>query len=495
MIVAIPEPQGTAVFLVAIGALVATGVASSRASARLGLPLALLFLAIGMIAGAEGIGGIGFADYHLTYRLGTAALVFILFDGGMQTPVGGVRSVAAPATVLATVGVVGTAALTALAAHFLGYDWPLSLLIGSIVSSTDAAAVFSVLSATGTQLKRRLGLTLEVESGFNDPMAVILTTALTANALLPGSLPVRAIVGDVAVELVVGLAVGFGIGALGREVIARLRLPAPGLYPVFTLALACLAYGASTLVHGSGFLAVYIAGMALGREPLAYAANLRRVHDSMAWLAQVSMFLMLGLLVNPSHLIGVAPIGLALALSIALVGRPIIVALCLAPFRYPSREVLYIGIVGLRGAVPIVLATIPVMAGVKGSRELFDVVFFVSVVGAIIPGAIVPWITRALRLESSAPPKPANTIEIEGASTNSVALRSYYVSPTLAIAGAAIREIPFPDGTALSVIERDGELIAPRGDMQLQAGDHVFVLSSPEDQPYIELLFGRSETR
>jgi cell volume regulation protein A len=489
------EPHATAIVLVAIGALLATGVASSRASARLGVPLALLFLLIGILAGSEGIAHIAFEDYHLTYRLGTAALVLILFDGGFQTPASGVRQVAAPAVLLATVGVLGTAAVTAVAAHLFGFSWPLALLVGAIVSSTDAAAVFSVLSASGTQLKRRLGLTLEVESGFNDPMAVILTTALTANVLAPDTLSAWGLAREVVIEMAIGGAVGLAVGVLGRAAVNRLKLPASGLYPAFTLALACLAYGLPTLVHGSGFLAVYVAGVALGNGRLAHAANLKRVHEAMGWLAQVGMFLMLGLLVFPSHLLSVAPVGLAIALTIALIARPAVVAICLAPFRYSVREIAYVGFVGLRGAVPIVLATIPVMARIPGARDLFDVVFFIAVFGALLPGAIVPWITRVLELESRAAPKPENTIEVSTGSGGPAGaeLFSYYVDRTLAVAGVALKDIPFPDGTAVSVIERGGELMAPRGDMTLDPGDHVFVLARQEDRPFIELLFGRAE--
>jgi cell volume regulation protein A len=489
----VTEPHATAVILVAVGALLAMGVASSRASARLGVPLALLFLAIGIVAGSDGLGGIAFDDYHLTYQLGSVALALILFDGGLRTPLAGVRAVAAPAVTLATLGVAGTAALTGVAAHLFGFPWPFAFLVGAIVSSTDAAAVFSVLSATGTQLKRRVGLLLEVESGFNDPMAVILTTTLVANALVPGSLSGWSLVGEVALEMSVGGIVGFALGTAGRWSVKRLKLPANGLYPAFSLAIALLAFGLPTLLHGSGFLGVYVAGLAFGREPLAHGPNLRRVHDSMAWLAQVSMFLMLGLLVFPSRVATVAPVGLALALVIVLIARPVVVALCLAPFRYPAREILYVGLVGLRGAVPIVLATIPVMNGVSGGRQLFDVVFFVTVVGALIPGTIVPWITRTLGLESTAPPRPANVIEIDAPTTGGMELRSYYIEANVAVAGSDVRDIPCPPGSAVSVIERDGKLMAPHGNTRLQPGDHVFVLASQSDQPFIELLFGRAE--
>lgn len=486
------EPTATAIALLAIGLLLAISVASSRASARLGLPLSLVFIGIGMLAGSEGLGGIGFENYHLSYRLGILALVLILFDGGLQTPVRGVRLVAFPALVLATIGVAVTATITAVAAHVFGIAWPVALLLGAIVSSTDAAAVFSTLAASGTQLRRRIGMTLEVESGFNDPMAVLLTTALTANLARPGSVTPAKVAIDVVVELAIGGALGFLIGRGGRALIGRLHLPASGLYPAFTLALACIAYGLPTLVHGSGFLAVYVAGLALGNGPLAHGANLRRVHDATGWLAQVAMFLVLGLLIFPSHLVRVAPAGIGVALAIALVARPAAAGLCLLPFKYSWRETVYVGLVGLRGAVPIVLATIPVMAGVDPSRELFDLVFFVAVLGAILPGAAVPYITRLLGLEARERPQAATTIDID-TTASGVELRSYYVDPTLAVAGETLRDIPFPQGAAVTVVERALHLIAPNGDLRLQEGDHVFVLARREDRPLIELLFGLAE--
>jgi cell volume regulation protein A len=485
------EPFVTAGILVAFGVLLVIGVASSRASARFGVPLALVFLLVGVLAGSEGIGGIAFENYHLTYQLGIAALVLILFDGGLHTPMRGVRLVAAPAVVLATFGVAGTAALTAIASRLFGFDWPVALLIGAIVSSTDAAAVFSVLSASGTQLRRRIGLTLEVESGFNDPMAVILTTALTANAARPGSVSPWGVTGEVLLELAVGALVGYGVGRAGRFSIGRLRLPATGLYPAYTLGLAAIAYGLPTFIHGSGFLSVYVAGLTVGNGPLVHAANLRRVHDAVGWLAQVSMFLILGVLVIPSRLLAVAPVGLAIALTIALVTRPIVVALCLMPFRYRWREVLYIGLVGLRGAVPIVLATIPVMAGVPGATNLFNVVFFVAAMGAVLPGAVVPWVTRTLGLEANGPPKPRTTIDIDiDSGGGSIELHSYFVNAHVAVAGSTLSEIPFPEGASVTVVERKSELIPPNGALRIEPGDHVFVLSRREDRPFIDLLFG-----
>lgn len=407
------EPIGSAIILAAFGLLLTIAVSLSRASARLGLPLALGFLLIGWLAGSEGIGGIPFEDYHLTYQIGTTALVLILFDGGLNTPTAAVRHAMGPAALLATLGVGLTALITAGAAHLFGMSWPISFLLGAIVASTDAAAVFSVLAASGTHLKRRVAHLLEVESGLNDPMAVILTTALTTNLLRPGSETFLSIVTEVVIELAIGGAVGWAIGQLARWRIGKIRLPAPGLYPAFTLGIACLAYGVTTLIHGSGFLAVYVAAVVLGNGELPYATGVRRVHDGLGWLSQVVMFLLLGMLAFPSRLMPVIGLGFAVALVLVFVARPIAVAICLAPFGYSRSETMYVGWVGLRGAVPIVLATIPVMQGAPGSRVLFDVVFFIILVGSLLPGATVPWVTRKLRLQSSGA-APTTIIAMEG---------------------------------------------------------------------------------
>src|SRR3954470_10311690 len=371
------EPEATALLLATCGLLLGVSVIFSRASQRTGVPIALLFLAVGMLAGSEGLGHIAFDDYRFAYRVGTVALVFILFDGGLNTPLRAVRRAAAPAGVLATIGVIATALLLAGGAHVLGLDWPEALLIGAVVSSTDAAAVFAVLRGSGLQLKRRVGVTLEVESGINDPVAVILTTVLTQNLLTPGWAGGFRIPAEIAVQLVMGAAVGVAAGYGGRHLLGRLTLLSGGLYPVMTLSLCLLALGVATLVHGSGFLAVYLAGLLLGNGPLPYRTGLLRVHDALAWLSQVGMFLVLGLLVYPSRLLEVAWLGLGIALLLAIVVRPVVVAVCLTPFRYPSREVLYIGWVGLRGAVPIVLATYPVLVGAPGAERLFDLIFII----------------------------------------------------------------------------------------------------------------------
>ncbi|MEO5817609.1 MAG: potassium/proton antiporter [Gemmatimonadaceae bacterium] len=487
------EPIATAVLLTAFGVLLAASVGLSRASAKLGLPVALLFLIVGVVAGRQGIGHIPFDDYHFAFRLGTTALALILFDGGLNTSVSHARTVLFPAAVLATLGVVATAGLVAVAAHYIGVAWPMALLLGAIVSSTDAAAVFSVLSATGTRLRQRVGLTLEVESGLNDPMAVILTTALTAGLVGGHALSPLGIAREVAIEMAVGAVMGVAVAYGGRWLILRIRLPAAGLYPAFTLAIACLSYGVTTLVHGSGFLAVYITGVILGSGALPHAVGIKRVHDALGWLSQVLMFLLLGLLVYPSRVWTVASVGFTLALFLTIVARPLVIMVLLSPFRYRWRESAYVGWVGLRGAVPIVLATIPVMANVPGAREIFDIVFFIVVVGALVPGSIVPWLTRLLKVESASPPPPKASIQVDARAPQGDELRAYFISPEVAVAGALLSEIPFPHGAAVSMLERAGSLIAPSGSTRIEPGDYVYVIAPPDNRGEVELLFGHAE--
>jgi cell volume regulation protein A len=452
-----------------------------------------VFLVIGMLAGSEGIGRIPFDDYAFAFRIGAAALVLILFDAGLNTPLTVFTSALRPAAVLATAGVAGTAALVAVGARFLGMDWPAAWLLGAVVSSTDAAAVFSVLRSSGIQLKLRVGATLEVESGLNDPMAVLLTTVLTENLLHPATHGWLNAALDIGWELAIGAGAGYLAGAGGAWLMSRIRLPAGGLYPVVTLSLALFTFGATTAIGASGFLAVYVASVYLGRGQLPYRASLLRVHDAVAWLAQIAMFLMLGLLVFPSRLIEVAPIGLALALFLAVVARPVVVAACLLPFRYRSREVGYIGWVGLRGAVPIILATFPVLAGAPGGERLFTLVFFIVVVNAIVPGATVAWVTRKLHLESDEPPAPAAVLEIESRQPLEGALLSYYVDEALAVTGVPLADLPFPEGAAVTMIVRGHTLIAPKGTTVLEPGDHVYIVAGTADLALIHLMFGRAE--
>ncbi|MDQ3996943.1 MAG: potassium/proton antiporter [Gemmatimonadota bacterium] len=487
------EPLATALLLLVFGALLGVSALFTRASDRIGLPVVMVFLIIGVLAGVEGVGGIEFRDYGFAFRVGTIALALILFDGGLNTPLTALRKAAKPASVLASVGVAGTAGLVGWAAHVAGMPLREALLLGAVVSSTDAAAIFSVLRGSGINLKWRVGTTLEVESGLNDPLAVILTTLLTRNLVAPIPLLDWHLPASIVAEIAVGLAVGVGVGRGGGELLRRVRLPSAGLYPVFTLSLALVSFGAATLLHGSGFLAVYVAGVALGSGHLPYHTSLTRVHDAVAWLSQIAMFLLLGLLVVPSRLAAVAPLGLGLALFLVLVARPVVVAACLAPFAYTARDIVFVGWAGLRGAVPIVLATYPVLAGAPGARHIFDVVFFIVVVSAVLQGGTIRWVTQRLGLESTEGPRPHAVLEIESAQPLRGELLSFYVDPALGVEGESVGDLPFPPGSAATLIVRGQELIAPRGNTVLQAGDHVYVLTPPGERPFVELMFGRPE--
>jgi potassium/hydrogen antiporter len=487
------EPNATALLLVGLGALMCVSALFSRASGRFGVPVALVFLLIGILAGSEGLGHIPFEDYGLAFRLGTVALVLILFDGGLNTPLGPVKEVLKPAVVLATVGVAGTAGALAVGAHFLfGIGWPHALLLGAVVSSTDAAAVFSVLRGSGLHLQKRVGVTLEVESGINDPMAVILTLAMT-QSILSGTPLGWGLLGEVLVQLVVGGVLGIALGYAWRQVLNRVRLAAAGLYPVVTLGLAFVAFGLPTLLHGSGFLAVYAAAVVAGNGPLPHRVGLVRVHDALAWFSQIVMFLLLGLLVFPSRLLSVGWEGLGLGLLLAFVARPLVVTLCLLPFRYPWREVVYMSWVGLRGAVPIILATFPVLAGVPNADYVFNVVFFIVVVSALVPGGTVRYVTRWLSLESKTPPPPQAVLEISSMQQLNGEMASFFISAASAVAHTAVMDVPFPAGSHLMLIVRGRELVAPRGDVQLLPGDHVYVFYRSEDEGLVKLLFGGLE--
>lgn len=487
------EPLATALLFTTFAALVGIGVFFSRAFERFGIPVALLFLVIGMLAGSDGVGGIAFSDYGFAFRIGVTALILILFDGGLNTPLSAVQRVWAPAAVLATFGVAAVAAITAFGAKLLGFDWPQAMLLGAIVSSTDAAAVFVALRNTGIGLRRRVGSTLEVESGLNDPMAVILTIGLTSVLVRGEELNIGAVLLKVIRELVIGGLVGFALGRIARKTLLWLRLRSLGLYPVVTFSIAFLSFGLATLLTGSGFLAVYITGVVMGNGAMPYRTGVFRTHDAMAWLAQVVMFLVFGLLVFPRQLPDVATIGLLLAFVLVFIARPVAAIACLAPFGFSLKESTYIGWMGLRGAVPIVLAIYPVLAGAPGAHQIFNVVFFIVVLNAILPGSTVAAATRFFGMEVDEPPKPHAMLELESMTPLRGELMTFYVDEALAVANAPLGDLPFPDGAAAALIIRGDEMIPPKGSTVLLPGDHIYVFAKPEDKHFILLMFGRPE--
>jgi cell volume regulation protein A len=486
------EPHATAILLVVFGALVAFSVLFSRTIDRLGIPIVLLFIVLGMVGGSEGLGGLEFSNYGLAVRLGTIALVLILFDGGLNTSVSAVRSALVPASILATAGVVLTASLLAVAARLLGMDWGKAMLLGAVVSSTDAAAVLAVLRGGRLQLKHRIGRIIELESCVNDPMAVILTLVLI-ELLAAADTSWTSLALSVPLQLAVGTGIGIIFGWLGRQLLTRVRIPTAGLYPVLTLAMAFLSFGVATLSWGSGFLAVFVTGLVLGTGNVPYRNGLARVHDALAWLSQVSMFLMLGLLVFPSQLVGVAWQGLLLALVLAVLARPLAVLACLLPLRIPQREIGYIGWVGLRGAVPIILATFPVLAQGPGAMDVFNLVFFIVVVSSLVPGSTIRLVTRWLGMSVPERPQPSAVLEINATYALDSELVSFLIDPSVAVCGAELREVEFPPGAAVVLIVRDRQLVAARGHTRLEAGDHVYVFFRAKDRPIMELLFGGPE--
>lgn len=486
------ELASTALILAVFGLLIAASVLASRAIERLGVPVVLLFLLLGILAGSEGIGGLEFSDYRFAFRVGTAALILILLDGGLNTPFGAIRESFKPAAVLATVGVAGTAGLVAVFARWMGLSWSESMLLGAVVSSTDAAAVFAVLRGGNLRLTRRVGTTIELESGINDPMAVILTFSVIS-VLAGEDVGYATLALKVPLQLGIGLIVGAAFGLAAKYLLQRMRLSTAGLYPVLILGLAFLSFGVATLVQGSGFLAVYAAAAVIGNSRIPFHSGLTRIHDAIGWLSQVSMFLMLGLLVFPSQLIPIAGVGIAISLFMAIIARPLVVFLCLLPFRFRGKETAYIGWVGLKGAVPIILATFPILANVPEGMRVFNIVFFVVVCSALVPGATIRYFARRLGLEALEAPPPVAALEINSTRLLNGELLSFSISDLLSVCNVPLSKIPWPATSSAVLLVRGEELIAPRGSTILQPGDHVYVFCRTEDAPFIQFLFGRPE--
>lgn len=468
------EPIATAAVIALFGVLLTISALMTGTLNRLGVPVVLLFLGLGMLAGSEGVGGLAFDDADFAFRIGTVALVLILLDGGLNTRWASIRAVAAPAGLLATVGVAGTAAVVALAGWLLGLAWDEAMLIGAIVSSTDAAAVFGVLRGGGLQLEPKLQSTLEVESCANDPMAIILTLGAIEGMVSGDGLSWNLLF-EVPLQLVIGAVVGLSVGHVFRYLLTA-RLSASGLYPVLTIAAAFTAFGASTLIYGSGFLAVFLAAVVLGNGHLPFVQGLRRVHDSVAWLCQVAMFLMLGLLVFPSRLMPLAGVGISLGLVLAVVARPLAVLGCLSILRWRPRQAAFVSWVGLRGAVPIILATFPIIKGLPSGDRIFHLVFFVVVVSAVIPGASIVFIALRSGLAKRSRPVPGAALELHLMKKLDRELHEVLLTARSPVAGKTLRDLTLPDSIAVVLIVRGDEPLAPRGSTMLQADDLLYIL-------------------
>jgi cell volume regulation protein A len=464
--------------LILIGAaLVAASVIVSAFASRAGTPLLLVFLVLGMLAGEDGPGGIQFHDVQLTYLIGSIALGIILFDGGMRTHAQTVRVGIGPGIVLATVGVAVTAGVIAAVAVWLfGFTWLQGLLLGAIVGSTDAAAIFSVLSARGLAIKRRVSATLEIESGCNDPMAVFLTIVLV-QAIAAGKTGLDwSVAGKLVAEFSIGGAAGLAGGYLMVSLINRLDL-AQALYPLLASALALLVFAATATIGGSGFLAIYIAGLVMGNRQLHSAQNILRVHDGLAWLAQIGMFLVLGLLATPKDLVQVAQTSLLVALALIVVARPLAVVLCLVPFGFPWREQTFIAWMGLRGAVPIILGIFPLVAGVENAWLYFNVAFFVVLVSLFVQGWTVAPAARLLQLEVPPASLPAGRYDLGTAGHWDLELMRYDLADDSPALGAPIAHLPLPEQASVAGVLRHERLEAASRIDTLMVGDRVFVMA------------------
>ena len=479
-------------FILLAAVLILIGIASSKLSARLGLPVLVLFLLIGMLAGDSGIGGISFDNPGAAHALGTLALAMILFDGGLQTPIASIKKVWKPASLLATVGVLITAAITGLAAAYV-LDLPLmeGLLLGAIVGSTDAAAVFSLLRNAGIHIRQRLKATLEIESASNDPMAIFLTVGLL-EVLVNGMEPGTGLLQLFVMQMGVGAAVGLGVGWASVQIINRIHLAASGLYPVMVAACGLLAFGLAANLDGSGFLAIFIAGVVVGNSRFVFQRSTFLFHDGLAWLSQITMFVVLGLLINPPSLLEVWLEGLIIAAVLVLIARPLAVVPILAPLGFNAREITLVSWVGLRGSVPIILAIFPLIFGLPGAELIFNVVFFVVLISATIQGSTLPLVARKLGLTEKPPATPAATLEITALGDVDADIVEYTLGANSRAVGRRLSQMALPDGTVVAMITRKNEVIPPRGSTGLLSGDHLFVVLRPETRPFVDLVFSQA---
>ncbi len=476
--------------LILIGAaLVAVSVIVSAFAARAGTPLLLVFLILGMLAGVDGPGGIKFDDVRLTYLIGSIALGIILFDGGMRTHAQTVRVGIGPGIVLATLGVAATGVVIAACAVWLfGFSWLHGLLLGAIVGSTDAAAVFSVLSARGLALKRRVSATLEIESGCNDPMAVFLTIVLVQAIAAGKTMLDWSVAGQLVAEFSIGGIAGLVGGYLMVQLINRLEL-AQALYPLLASSLALLVFATTTAMGGSGFLAIYIAGLVMGNQQVHSAQNILRVHDGLAWLAQIGMFLVLGLLATPKDLLAVAQTSLLVAAVLILVARPLAVLICLMPFRFPWREQAFIAWMGLRGAVPIILGIFPLVAGLEGGWIFFNVAFFVVLVSLFVQGWTVAPVARLLQLEVPPASMPAGRYDLGTAGHWDLELLRYDLAGDSPAIGQRPTDLPLPEQTSLAAVLREHRLEPPQRVESLRPGDSIHVIASTTHVDALNRLF------
>ncbi|MCG2783771.1 MAG: potassium/proton antiporter [Anaerolineae bacterium] len=466
--------------LLGVAGFLLASVLASKVSDRFGVPSLLLFLALGVAAGSEGLGGIEFNDPGLTQWVGIVALNLILFAGGLDTNWRDIRPVLMPGIALSSLGVFLTAlGVGAAASYLLGFSLLEGLLLGAIVSSTDAAAVFTILRSKSLGLKGKLRPLLELESGSNDPMAVFLTIGLTMWLTRPGFTP-ESLAVSLVVQVVLGAVLGLAFGWLLAWLANHLHLGFDGLYPVLTISAVFVAYGLTSLLGGNGFLAVYIAGIAARHHDFIHRRSLIRFHDGLAWLMQIGMFITLGLLVFPSEIVPVIGAGFLIAAVLMFIARPLGVFASLIFTKFNLREKTFISWVGLRGAVPIILATYPLIAGVEQADLIFNIVFFVVLTSALIQGASIPLVARWLGVDQLMTKKPIYPIEVNPVHGFTDELKEIHIPDSSTCSGKTIVELTLPENLLVILIARDKEFLVPNGGTTLLAGDTLIVLSDKE---------------
>ncbi len=471
------------------GGLMALALLASLVATRIRVPGLVLFLGLGMLVGSDGLGWISFGDYELARDIGVLAIALIIFEGGLAAGFAEIRPVLRPAISLAILGTIATAVVTGFAAAWL-FDLSLleGMLLGSIVSSTDAAAIFAVLR--GSTLRRRLARTLEGEAGFNDPVAALLVLGFIDWIQDPGY-GIVDMVASIVVELSIGLAAGVAVAYGAIWAFRKLQFASSGLYPVASITTAALAFGVADVSHGSGFLAVYLTGLLLGSARIPAKRSIVTFHEGLAWVAQLITFLTLGLLVFPSQLGDVAVEGTILALVLAVVARPVATYLATvgAGFTLPERTVL--GWAGLRGAIPVVFATFPVLAGVGEGTEIFNIVFFAVLVSTVLQGTTFDYVARKLRVTTSRPALPRPLTETGTIRALGAEVVEYPVAPDDAAVGKRVRDLGLPRDALINVIVRKERALLPRGSTRIEAGDRIHMVVSQDVAPELEGLLER----
>ena len=474
------------VLLVAAGILLVS-IILTKVGYRFGLPALLLFLGVGMLFGSDGL-GIQFNDPKAVQFIGMLALTMILFLGGMDTKVADIKPVAKQGVVLATLGVLLTTFITGtfiyylalLVEEYITLTYPEALLLAAVMSSTDSASVFSLLGNSGVKLKERLRPLLELESGSNDPMAYLLTLILIAY-IQAGGMSVGTALFDLVTQLVIGAVGGYFFGRFVVGMANRINLSNESLYPILIMTFAFLAFSAVTLCHGNGYLAAYIAGMKVGNSPIVHKKRIATFFDGFVWLWQIVMFIILGLLVNPHELLPVAGIGVLIGVFMIIFARPLSVFLCLLPDKsFSFKGKLYISWVGLRGAVPIIFATYPVIAGVEHAGVFFNIVFFITILSLLIQGTTVTFMARELGLVDKNVQE--SVFDLDLPENIKSALSEIVLTPEVLKHGNKLINLRLPEHSLAAMVERDGHYFIPRGQTELKAGDRLLVISDNDKE-------------